>query len=55
MTSYSYGILREPNHLQGPRRHFEIGGAKNFLGVLVLKKSYNFWVEIGTYLVNLVL
>ena len=27
---------------QGPRRHFEIGGAKNFLGVLVLIKKLEF-------------
>ena len=27
---------------QGPRRHFEIGGAKNFLGVLVLIKNLEF-------------
>ena len=28
--------------MQGPRRHFEIGGAKNFLGVLVLIKKLEF-------------
>ena len=38
---------------QGPCRHFEIGGAKIFLGVLVLIKKLDFWVEISTSLVNL--
>ena len=31
---------------QGPRRHFEIGGAKNFFGVLVLIKKLVLWLKI---------
>ena len=42
---------------QGPCRHFEIGGAKNFLGVLVktTQKSYEmtiFVVRLGVFCIE---